>query len=240
MKIFLSRFLSTEVEENLKRMEMEAKEAHKKKCSLVVFPELFLTGYKGEIQPAKARRKFQEISEKYSSSVFIFGTISEENRNRALVYSEGKENSRYDKVHLFKPNGEDKMWERGKEYKAVATKYCKLGVIVCNDLRFPESARKLRINRKIDLLVVPAFWPLRRNEIWRTLLMSRAIENAVYVAGCCISHLEAKNEKFFGALNYLFDPLGNPVETKDDRVYEIEIPFKKKILVDPLKETPLI
>ncbi|MCX7830192.1 MAG: carbon-nitrogen hydrolase family protein [Acidobacteria bacterium] len=236
MRIYLSRFLTTEKQENLERMLIEAKEAHEKKCSLVVFPELFLTGYKGEIKPKNARQYFKEASKKYSNQIFVFGTISEEKSNRSLVYFDGEEVLRYDKVHLFKPNNEHKIWEKGKEYKATKVNSLNLGVIVCNDIRFPESARTLKIGDKIDLLVVPAFWPLRRNEIWKNLLRTRAIENAVYVAGCCISHLETKNERFFGALNYVFDPLGNPVETKDDRVYEIQIPFKKKILVDPLKD----
>lgn len=235
MKIYLSRFLSTEIEENLQRLKEEAKEAFEKNCSIAVFPELFLTGYKGEIDPQKARKIFKETSKKYSKTVFVFGTMSEERKNRATVWWSGKEILFYDKINLFKPNREDQMWERGKEYKSVKTDFCRLGVIICNDLRYPEGARKLRIEDKIDLLVVPAFWPLRRNEIWKALLRARAIENAIYVAGCCISHLETKREKFYGALNYVFDPFGNSVETKDDRIYKIEIPFRKKVLVDPLK-----
>jgi len=236
LKIFLSRFLSTEIDENIKRLFSEAKFANENGCAFAVFPELFLTGYKGFVEPSKARKIFKEISIKHSETIFVFGTISEEKRNRATVWSKGKEILSYDKVHLFKPNNEHKIWQKGDTYKAVKTKYCKLGVVVCNDLRFPESARTLRMKEKIELLVVPAFWPLRRNEIFRDLLRARAIENAIYVAGCCISHLERKEEKFYGALNYVFDPLGNQIETNDDRIYDIEIPFKKKILVDPLKE----
>lgn len=235
MKIFLSRFLSTEISQNLERLFLESEYACKNNCTLVVFPELFLTGYKGFVEPKKANQIFKEISVRFPDTLFVFGTISENKRNRAKVWRKGKEIMFYDKVHLFKPNKEDKMWQKGDNYKAVKTKSCKLGVIICNDLRFPESARTLRIKERINLLVVPAFWPLRRNEIWRDLLRARAIENAIYVAGCCISHLENKREKFFGALNYLFDPFGNLVETKDDRIYEIDIPFKKKVLVDPLK-----
>lgn len=235
MKIFLSRFLTTQIDENFERVFQDAKEANRNNCSIVVFPELFLTGYKGFVDAKIARKKFYEISIKYPKIVFVFGTISEEKKNRATVWSNGKEILFYDKVHLFKPNNEHKIWKKGDSYKAVKTKYCNLGVIVCNDLRFPESARTLRLKEKIDLLVVLAFWPLRRNEIWRDLLRSRAIENAIYTAGCCISHLETKDEKFFGALNYVFDPLGNLVETKDDRAFKIDIPFGKKILVDPLK-----
>lgn len=235
MKIYLSRFLSTTKKENIKRIYKESEFAFKEKAKIVVFPELFLTGYNSFFDPKEARKIFEEISRSYSKTIFVFGTISENKRNRALVFLDGKEIMFYDKVHLFKPNGEDKMWEKGEEFKSVKTKYCNLGVIICNDLRFPECARRLRMKNKIDLLVVPAYWPLRRDEIFKTLLKARAIENAIYVGGCSISHLENKNEEFFGALNYLFDTLGNQVETKDDRIYEIEIPFKKPILVDPLK-----
>jgi len=234
LKIYLSRFLSTEPSENLLRLEDEAKEAYRKKCSIVVFPELFLTGYKGKIDSKEARKTFRETSKKYSKIVFVFGTISEGRKNRTTIWQSGKEILFYDKINLFRPNGEDRMWESGKEYKSIKTDYCKLGVIICNDLRFSEGPRKLRMSDKIDLLVVPAFWPLRRDHIWKNLLKARAIENAIYVAGCCISHLETKKERFYGALNYVFDPLGNGVQTDDDKTYKIEIPFRKRILVDPL------
>lgn len=233
MKIYLSRFLSTTQKDNIKRVKEECAFAFKNKAKVVVFPELFLTGYKGFFNPEKARKIFEEISKSFFDTIFVFGTISEERRNRSLIYLNGKEILCYDKVFLFKPNKEDKIWEAGREFKSVKTEFINLGVIICNDLRFPESARSLKINNKIDLLVVPSYWPLRRNEIFRRLLQARAIENAIFVAGCCISHLENRKEKFYGALNYLFDPLGNQIETKDDLIYEIEIPYTKNILVDP-------
>jgi len=235
LKIFLSRWLCTDVSENIERLKKEASEAHKLKADIVVFPEIFLTGYRGQCDPKAAREAFSGLSKKYAKSVFLFGTISEKRKNRATMWLAGKEILSYDKVHLFKPNNEHKMWEEGKGYKAAQTPFGKIGVIVCNDIRFPEAARTLKMKDKIDLLLVPAYWPWRRNGIWKTMLRARAIENAICVAGCCIAHVESKDERFFGAGNYVFDPLGKKIEAEDDRIYEVEIPFKGKVVVDPLE-----
>lgn len=234
MKIYLSRFLSTKIEENIKRMEKIILDAKEKNAEIVVFPELFLTGYKGKIEPNEARALFQKFSEENKEMIFIFDTITEERKNRALVYHKGYEILRYDKVNLFKPNYEDKIWEKGEEYKSVKTEKLNFGVIVCNDIRFPEGPRTLRLRNRIEVLFVVAYWPLRRNEIFRDLLRVRAIENAMYVCGCSISHRETEDEVFYGALNYVFNPLGEQIECQDDTTFEIEIPFKGKILVNPL------
>jgi omega-amidase len=235
LKIYLSRWLATSAGENLKRMEIELEEAFSLNADIVVFPELFLTGYREKFEPEKAREHFSRLSKKYPAKLVLFGTISEERRNRAAVWRSGREILRYDKVNLFLPNKEDELWERGDHYSALDAGFGKIGVAICNDIRFPEVARTLKLEQKIDLLIVPAWWPWRRNDTWKTLLKARAIENAMYVAGCCIACAETPGEKFAGAGNYLFDPLGREIPTAGDKIYEVELPFKGEVLVDPVK-----
>jgi omega-amidase len=233
LKIFLSRWLATSPDENLKRADAEMEEASSLQARIVVFPELFLTGYKEIVEPGRARDHFSKLSLKYPEMLVLFGTISEEKRNRATMWHKGREILRYDKVHLFLPGNEDDLWDPGENYSAADTEFGKIGVAVCNDIRFPEVARSLKLDQKIDLLLVPAWWPWRRNGIWKDLLKARAVENAVYCAGCCVASAETSSEKFYGAGNYIFDPQGREVETKDDRTYEITLPFPGEILVDP-------
>ena len=146
-----------------------------------------------------------------------------------------EELARYDKVHLFRPNGEFDLWDPGDRYVAVRLKDWTLGLLNCNDLRFPEQARALRLQTRCDALVAPAWWPWRRDHVWRALLQARAIENAVFTVGCCISASEHPDERFAGAGNHVFDPLGDPVHTQDDHTYVLEPPAHSRLIVDPLE-----
>ncbi len=238
MKVWLSRWVTGRPQENIDRLTDEMEKASSAGADIVVFPELFLTGYSVAIEPEAARNFFSRLSGDHPSKLILFGTISEEKRNRSTMWIGGREILRYDKVNLFVPNGEDKLWERGDHYSAAVTPFGRIGVIVCNDIRFPEAARALRMEQRVELLLVPAWWPWRRNGTWRVLLRARAIENAIHVAGCCVSSADAGGEKFSGAGNYLFDPLGNEVPTGDDSLHEIDVPFRGTVLVDPLETSP--
>lgn len=234
MKIYLSRWNCISIRENLKNLIKESKIAHNKKAEIVIFPEIFLTGYEQKISPQKQEGHFKEISKNFKKTLFIFGSYTKNKKNRLTAWFEGREVAHYEKIHLFYPNKEDKIWKIGDFYSALDFKGKRIGFLICNDIRFPEAARELRLNLKIDALIVVAWWPLKRDHIWKKLLQARAIENNIWVIGCCISSSDYK-EKFSGALNYVFDPEGNPIFPQDGNLYEI---FKKKdtFLVNTLKE----
>ena len=61
MKIHLSRWVCVDVESNLRRLREEALGAAKDGAEIIVFPELFLTGYTRPLDPQSARETFDEI-----------------------------------------------------------------------------------------------------------------------------------------------------------------------------------
>ncbi len=232
MTAYLSRFVCLDVESNLRRAEEEARRAADAGAKLVVFPEAFLHGYSRLVDPAIARAVFQRASGAYPGSVFAFGSFTEARRNRMTVWRAGREIARYDKVHLFAPNREENLWDPGDRYAAVRLGRFTLGLMTCNDIRFPEQARTLRLAARCDALLVVAWWPWRRDHVWRTLLQARAIENATWVLGCSVAASEHPDERFAGAGNYVFDPRGEPVTTGDDHRYELELDRTAAPLVD--------
>ena len=234
MRIHLSRFVCMDVESNLARMAEEGAAAAGAGADLCVFPEGFLHGYRRSLDPALARARFRALSGDFPDTAFLFGSFTEDRRNRLTFWQGGEERARYDKVHLFGPNGEFEIWEPGDRYAAVRFRDWTLGLINCNDLRFPEQARALRLRARCDLLVAPAWWPWRRDHIWRALLQARAIENAVFTVGCCISASEHPLEAFAGAGNHVFDPQGDPVRTQDDHSYLLDRRRRDGLQVDPL------
>ncbi|MGC8916388.1 MAG: nitrilase-related carbon-nitrogen hydrolase [Thermoanaerobaculum sp.] len=233
MRAYLSRFVTGAVEENLQCLELEVQRAVAAKAQLVVFPELFLTGYTQILSPSLARERFAALSAAYPEPVFCFGTVSEDGYNRLTLWHAGRELARYDKVHLFRPNREHELWREGSRYVAVRLPWGTVGLLICNDVRFPEQARALVLQGGANVLVAVAWWPWRRDHIWRTLLQARAMENASWVLGCCVAASTNPREPFAGAGNYAFDPLGNPILPTDDATYELDFGNPPPILVDP-------
>jgi omega-amidase len=235
MRVYLTRWVCLEVESNLERLAEEGARGADSGARLVVFPEAFLHGYTQKVPPARVRETFQSISEAHSEVAFVFGSFTEERRNRVTVWRGGREVARYDKVHLFEPNDEAALWDPGDRYAAVTIDGWTLGLLTCNDVRFPEQARALRMNAQCVALLAVAWWPWRRDDVWRTLLRARAIENGVFVVGCSVAASEHAAERFAGAGNYVFDPHGLPVTTVDDRSYALDPARASGLLVDPLE-----
>ncbi len=233
MRVYLSRWVCLDVASNLRRLEEEGEEAAELGAGLVVFPELFLQGYTRHVTPREAMTRFRDISSRHPGPAFVFGSIEEERRNRITVWRGGRELAAYDKVHLFAPNGEHERWEAGDRYVGVRVEDWTIGLLNCNDIRFPEQARALTLAGRCDMLVVPAWWPWRRDDVWATLLRARAYENGVWTIGCCVAASESENERFSGAGNHVFDPAGNPVPTGDDHLYELDRSVRTRVIVDP-------
>jgi predicted amidohydrolase len=236
MKIYLARWVSLDVESNLKRMESEASQAAADGAGLVIFPESFLHGYKRSVDPLLAREHFHSISMRYPQTLFLFGSFSEKRRNRMTLWLQGREIAWYDKIHLFAPNGEYELWDPGEGYTAVTTQGITFGLINCNDLRFPEQARTLKLQSRCQVFLVVAWWPWRRDHVWRTLLRARAIENAAWVLGCCVAASEIPEERFSGAGNYIFDPAGTSYyPVLGDTTYDLDLAMGPPLSVDPVK-----
>jgi len=235
VKVYLTRWVCLDVESNLARLREESARAVDAGARLVVFPEAFLHGYTQRVDPERVRASFGEVSTANPQLAFAFGSFTEERRNRMTVWRAGREVARYDKVHLFAPNDEAALWDAGERYAAVTVDGWTLGLLTCNDVRFPEQARALRLNAQADALLVVAWWPWRRDGVWRTLLRARAIENGVFVLGCALAASEQPRERFAGAGNYVFDPHGEAVGTSDDRCYFLDPARASGLLVDPLE-----
>lgn len=245
MRVHLSRWVSLDVESNLRRCAVESRTAAAAGAELVVFPESFLHGYHQQVAPQRVRAVFAEISGSHRAATFVFGSFTENRRNRMTVWREGRELARYDKVHLFALHEEQKLWEAGDRYAAVRLDGWTLGLLNCYDLRFPEQARVLRLHAGCSALMVVAWWPARRELPWRTLLQARAMENGVWVLGCCVSSAHWQGREFSGAGNFVFDPDGEEVSVNPDGSYSVSPDAPSAPAVDstadyrPVKELEL-
>ena len=126
--------------------------------------------------------------------------------NTAYVFDrQGACVASYDKTHLFTPMGEHDFFTSGDHLCVFTLDGVKCGLIICYDLRFPELTRTLAL-QGIDLLFVPAEWPLVRIAHWNTLNRARAIENQIFLA--CCNGCGTAGETVYGGNSAIYDPWG--------------------------------
>ncbi len=141
--------------------------------------------------------------------------------NTSLVFHRGTVIHRYDKIHLFRPTGDTRLFVRGTSARTFALRASggsvRAGVAICFDLRFPELIRSMAL-QGMRVLVVPARWPSVRDDAWMSLLKARAIENQVFVLGCNSTDGE-------GGYSYAFGPLGQAIWSNRRRGRQVTARF---------------
>ncbi len=204
--------------------------------SLMVFPEMTLTGFTmkssefAEDLDGDSFDFFSELSKNKNVHCFA-GIVEKEKENyfNTLIHinNEGELVSKYNKIHPFSYGNEDKNYSKGKNIQITQIGDFKIGLSICYDLRFPELYR-LYAKERADALVTIANWPDTRIEHWRQLLKARAIENQCYMIGV---NRVGKDPK----LNYIgysgvYDPMGKElVSVKDDEKVIVENIDKNKV-----------
>ena len=174
-------------EDNLNRALLMAKEALDSEAEILVFPELFLTGFCYETSPPHSIQDkppyqtldpFRALAK--DNDCLIIGSIQSGRLNQGFcLYSDGLELR--PKIHPFGP--EKEHFDGGNFVSPVATKWGMVGLQVCYDLRFPEVARSLAL-QGADFLVTVAQFPTARKLQWHTLCQARAIENQLPHLAC--------------------------------------------------------
>ncbi len=158
-------------------------------ADLILLPEMFSTGF--SMDAARLHETMEGPSVQWikktaaASNAVVSGSliIGEAGHyfNRLIWCTPEGEIHTYDKRHLFRMAGEEKIFTPGKERLLVTLHGWKICPLICYDLRFPVWSRNVEEN--YDLLLYTANWPEVRRHPWKTLLTARAIENQCYVAG---------------------------------------------------------
>lgn len=172
---------------NLSRALSLARSALDRSAEILVYPELFLSGFCYE-QAAYSREKespayseldpFCALAKEHNC--LIIGSFRQDRSNLGFCLDQKGIKLRA-KVHPF--GEEKKHFDGGDFISPINTSWGRVGLEVCYDLRFPEVARSLAL-QKADLLVTVAQFPAQRCEQWRALCLARAIENQIPHLAC--------------------------------------------------------
>lgn len=183
-----------QVNQNLEKILSETRTAARNGADLVVFPECALTGYMFisreealpfmETVPGPATERLVESCRELDVHLVVGLLEKSGDRcyNSAVLLGPGGIIGNYRKNHL--PYlGVDRYLDGGEEGGRVyPTPVGNIGLNICYDCLFPESARTLAL-QGADIVVLPTNWPAGRDKLPRYLGNARALENRVhYVA----------------------------------------------------------
>ena len=156
---------------------------------LIVLPEMFSTGFTMNApalaQDMKGSAVKWIIEKSAEKNVDMVGSIIADDGgkffNRLLWAKPNGEIFTYDKKHLFRMAGEEKIYSAGTKNITVELNGWRIRPFICYDLRFPVWTRN--IANRFDIAIFIANWPEKRSAHWKALLQARAIENQSYVIG---------------------------------------------------------
>lgn len=131
------------------------------------------------------KEKCANLAKKYSSYVVPWDYELTDNKLYNVSYildRQGNEIGRFRKVNLT--HGELKDLTHGHEFPVFDLDIGKVGIMICFDNYFPESARILALNGA-ELILYPLYGDTLKPQ-WEIKARARAIDNSVYVAPCQI------------------------------------------------------
>lgn len=182
---------------------------------LYILPETFTTGFTMRSEAFAEKQEGETETFLHSLAIqknaYFGGSWIEKNAglppfNTFSIVGKDGVVARYRKIHPFSFAKEDLFFTSGKEVLTFTYKGFQICPLICYDLRFPETFRKVVGS---DLYIVIGNWPSSRIFAWVSLLKARAIENQAYVVGVNRVGVAGRKEKIFhNGYSCYFSPQG--------------------------------
>jgi omega-amidase len=226
-------------------------------ADIIILPEMFNCPYNSsyfsrfsEDYPGETADLLSRLAALHSVYI-IGGSIPERNKNSIFNTSysfdrKGGLIGKHRKIHLFDVEveggirfKESEMITAGNDATIIETEFCKIGIAICYDMRFPELIRKMvLIGAKI--IVVPAAFNMTTGPAhWHILARARALDNQVYFIAASQARDKKASYVAYGH-SLVADPWGDIISeaSADEEVIfaEIDLGFVDKIR----RELPLL
>ncbi|HLJ66028.1 MAG TPA: carbon-nitrogen hydrolase family protein [Chloroflexota bacterium] len=190
-------------------------------AKLAVFPECALTGYMygsleealgvAEPVPGPSARRIAAATERLGVYAVV-GMLEREGHrcfNTALLAGPRGIEAVYRKTHTL-CLGVDRFTTPGDiPYRVHNLPFGRIGILICYDLRFPEAARALSLERA-QAILLPTNWPVSSRVQPDVLTRARAAENRVFVLAADRVGSE-RGARFLGR-SQIVDPTGTVVQ----------------------------
>ncbi len=185
---------------NLNKAESMVRAAHQSGARIIALPEMFNCPYNSSLFRAYAEEENGQTVGRMSELAkelgiyLIAGTIPEKEGesiyNTCFAFDpKGRLIGKHRKIHLFDiaiKGGiqfkESEVLGRGDQITVIDTEFCKIGIAICYDMRFPELIRLMTL-KGAELIIVPGAFNMTTGPAhWELTMRTRALDNQVYFA----------------------------------------------------------
>lgn len=192
--------VSMDKNQNLSKAGSIIREAAEKGSRVIALPEMFNCPYSNQYFREYAEEEGGETVRFLSSLArelkiyLIGGSIPELDRGKVYNTSfsfdpEGKIIGRHRKIHLFDIDVkggirfmESETLTPGEDMTILDTEFCRIGVAICYDVRFPELFRKMTL-AGAKLVILPGAFNMTTGPAhWDLTMRARALDNQIYFA----------------------------------------------------------
>lgn len=171
-------------------------------------------------------KSISDIAKKHSVYV-VAGSIPEKEENRYyntsyVIGKDGNIIAKHRKMHLFDIDIKDGVYMKesdtfsyGEDITIFDTEYCKVGLAICYDMRFPEIFR-IMVQKNVKLVIVPAaFNNVTGPAHWDIIIRNRAIDNQIYFAAASPARNYKETYLAYGHSS-VCDPFGEIIGQLDE------------------------
>ena len=254
---------------NIRQLEEILASGKTEEADLVTLPEMFACPYEtgnfplyAEAEGGPSWQALSALAKKYGIYLSA-GSMpeavkaksekaespSEKDRvyNTAYVFDrEGKQIGKHRKAHLFDINveggqcfKESDTLSPGERIGCFDTEFGKIGLCICYDFRFPETARLMALDGAKVILVPAAFNMTTGPAHWELMFRQRAVESQCYVIGTAPARDPDSSYISWGH-SIAVDPWGTILTQMDEkegiRIIEIDLDYADKVR----RELPLL
>ncbi len=196
----------------------------KNNVDVVILPEMFNCPYDNSkffeyaesVENGETIKAVSQAAKNFGVHV-IAGSIAEIHEKKlyntcVVIDNNGNNIGSHRKLHLFDINIQGKIEFResdtlspGNHVTVVDIGYCKIGIAICYDIRFPELSRLMAL-KGAQMIVVPAAFNMTTGPLhWELLMRARAVDNQVFVAAISPARNLSANYTAYGN-SMLVDP----------------------------------
>ena len=254
-------------EKNIRQLEEILASGKTEGADLVTLPEMFACPYEtgnfplyAEAEGGPSSQALSALSKKYGIYLSA-GSMPELVRaqksggregkdrvyNTAYVFGrDGKQIGKHRKAHLFDINveggqcfKESDTLSPGEKIGCFDTEFGRIGLCICYDFRFPETARLMAQDGAKVILVPAAFNMTTGPAHWELMFRQRAVESQCYVIGTAPAR-DPKSSYTSWGHSIAVDPWGAILTQMDEkegiRIVELDLDYVDKVR----RELPLL
>jgi len=203
-------------------------------ADLAVLPEMFNCPYETTSFPLYAEAEgglsWSAMARTAAENMvyLVAGSMPEIDRGRHLYNTsyvfdrQGRQIGKHRKMHLFDVDiaggqsfRESDTLSPGNQVTVFDTEFCRIGLAVCYDVRFPELSR-LMANEGAKIIIIPAAFNRTTGPAhWDLLFRTRAVDNQVFMIGAAPARVSQSAYVAYGH-SLIVSPWGHVLSQLDE------------------------